>query len=122
MTERIQYPYSRLKLYDQAVFLTRYEGRERRASYPVSVDDPVPAFSRVPVSRGLLPANCLFWGRENGRNPHRHLYTPPALAVDETDASAAPGQLYFSLPVRNDVCPEKRKVIVGRKRRKEDEK
>jgi hypothetical protein len=33
----------------------------------VAVDDLVAAFSRVPVSSGLLPANCLFWGRENGQ-------------------------------------------------------
>jgi hypothetical protein len=33
----------------------------------VSVDDLVAAFSRVPLSSGLLPANCLFWGRENGQ-------------------------------------------------------
>jgi hypothetical protein len=44
----------------------------------VAVDDLVAAFSRVPVSSGLLPANCLIWGRENGQTritiyaPGRH--------------------------------------------------
>src|SRR5690606_37770393 len=47
--------------------LTRYEGDDRRTSYPVAVDDLGAAFSRVPVSSGLLPPNCLFWGRANGQ-------------------------------------------------------
>ncbi len=66
MSESIQYPRARLDLYDEAVVLTRYEGPDRSTSYPVAVDDLVAAFSRVPVSSGLLPPNCLFWGRENG--------------------------------------------------------
>jgi hypothetical protein len=66
MSESIQYPRARLDLYDEAVVLTRYEGSDRRTSYPVAVDDLVAAFSRVPVSSGLLPPNCLFWGREHG--------------------------------------------------------
>lgn len=66
MSEPIQYPRARLDLYEEAVVLTRYEGRDRRTSYPVAVDDLVAAFSRLPVSSGLLPPNCLFWGRENG--------------------------------------------------------
>lgn len=67
MTELIQHPRARLDLYEEAVVLTRYEGDDRRTSYPVAVDDLVAAFSRVPVSSGPLPANCLFWGRENGQ-------------------------------------------------------
>lgn len=67
MSEPIQYPRARLDLYDEALILTCYEGDDRRTSYPVAVDDLVAAFSRVPVSSGLLPANCLFWGRENGQ-------------------------------------------------------
>ena len=67
MSEPIQYPRARLDLYDEAVILSRYEGADRRTSYPVAVDDLAAAFSRVPVSSGLLPANCLFWGRENGQ-------------------------------------------------------
>lgn len=67
MSEPIQYPRARLDLYEEAVILTRYESEERRTSYPVAVDDLVAAFSRVPLSSGLLPANCLFWGRENGQ-------------------------------------------------------
>jgi len=49
------------------VILTRYEGHDRRTSYPVAVDDLVAAFSHVPVTSGFLPENCLFWGRENGQ-------------------------------------------------------
>jgi hypothetical protein len=67
MTERIQYPRARLDLYKEAVVLTRYEGDDRRTSFTVAVDDLVAAFSRVPVSSGLLPPNCLFWGRESGQ-------------------------------------------------------
>lgn len=67
MSEPVQYPRVRLDLYEEAVILTRYEGYDRRTSYPVAVDDLVAAFSRVPLSSGLLPANCLFWGRENGQ-------------------------------------------------------
>lgn len=67
MSEPIQYPRARLDLYEEAVILTRYEGADRRTSYPVAVDGLVAAFSRVPLSSGLLPANCLFWGRENGQ-------------------------------------------------------
>ncbi|MFW6063840.1 MAG: hypothetical protein ACOC9V_06645, partial [Chloroflexota bacterium] len=62
MSEPIQYPRARLDLYEEAVILTRYEGADRRTSYPVAVDGLVAAFSRVPLSSGLLPANCLFWG------------------------------------------------------------
>jgi hypothetical protein len=67
MSEPVQYPRVRLDLYEEAVILTRYEGHDRRTSYPVAVDDLVAAFSRVPVTSGRLPANCLFWGRENGQ-------------------------------------------------------
>lgn len=67
MSEPIQYPRARLDLYEEAVILTRYEGVDRRTSYPVAVDDLVAAFSRVPISSGLLPVNCLFWGRETGQ-------------------------------------------------------
>ena len=67
MSEPVQYPRARLDLYEEAVILTRYEGSDRRTSYPVAIDDLVAAFSRVPVSSGLLPANCLSWGRENGQ-------------------------------------------------------
>ena len=67
MSEPIHYPRARLDLYEEAVVLTRYEGPDWRTSYPVAVDDLVAAFSRVPVSSGLLPANCLFWGRQNGQ-------------------------------------------------------
>lgn len=75
MSEPIQYPRARLDLYEEAVILTRYESEERRTSYPVAVDDLVAAFSRVPLSSGLLPANCLFWARENGRT-HIAIYVP----------------------------------------------
>lgn len=67
MSKTIWYPRARLDLYEEAVILTRYEGDDRRTSYPVAIDDLVAAFSRVPVASGLLPANCLFWGRENGQ-------------------------------------------------------
>lgn len=67
MNEPVQYPRARLDLYEEAVVLTRYERPDRRTSYPVAVDDLVAAFSRVPISSGMLPANCLFWGRENGQ-------------------------------------------------------
>lgn len=67
MSEPVLYPHARLDLYDEAVVLTRYEGDGRHTSYPVAIYDLVAAFSRVPVSSGLLPANCLFWGRENGQ-------------------------------------------------------
>jgi hypothetical protein len=66
MIEPVQYPRARLDLYEEAVVLTRYEGDDRRTSYPVAVDDLVAAFSRVPVSSGLLPPGCLFWERTNG--------------------------------------------------------
>jgi hypothetical protein len=66
MSEPLQYPHARLDLYEEAVILTRYEGDDRRTSYPVAVDDLVVAFSRVPLSSGLLPPNCLYWGRANG--------------------------------------------------------
>jgi hypothetical protein len=75
MSEAIQYPRARLDLYDEAVVLTRYEGDDRRASFPVAVDDLVAAFSRVPVSSGLLPPNCLFWGWENGQT-RMGIYVP----------------------------------------------
>ena len=75
MSEPVQYPRVRLDLYEEAIVLTRYEGDDRRTSYPVAVDDLVAAFSRVPVSTGLLPANCLFWGRENGE-AHMAIYVP----------------------------------------------
>jgi hypothetical protein len=65
MSEPIQYPRVRLDLYAEAVILTRYEGPDLRTSYPVAVDDLVAAFSRLPVTSGLLPPNCLFWGRES---------------------------------------------------------
>lgn len=67
MSGPIQYPRARLDLYDEAVILSRYEGADRRTSYPIAVDDLVAAFSRVPLSSGLLPADCLSWGRENGQ-------------------------------------------------------
>lgn len=67
MSKTIRYPRARLDLYEEAVVLTRYEGHDRRTSYPVAIDDLVAAFSRVPVESGLLPANCLFWGRANGQ-------------------------------------------------------
>ena len=66
MSDSAQYPRARLDLYEEAVVLTRYESGGRRTSYPVAVDDVVAAFGRVPVASGLLPRNCLFWGRENG--------------------------------------------------------
>jgi hypothetical protein len=66
MIEPVQYPRARLDLYEEAVVLTRYEGDDRRTSYPVAVDDLVAALSRVPVSSGLLPPGCLFWERTNG--------------------------------------------------------
>ena len=66
MSNNAQYPLARLDLYEEAVVLTRYESGGRRTSYPVAVDDVVAAFGRVPVASGLLPRNCLFWGRENG--------------------------------------------------------
>ena len=66
MSDDVQYPLARLDLYEEAVVLTRYESGGRRTSYPVAVDDVVAAFGRVPVASGLLPRNCLFWGRENG--------------------------------------------------------
>lgn len=67
MNEPISYPRVRLDMYEEAVILTRYEGPDRRTSYPVAIDDLVAAFSRVPLSSGLLPPNCLFWGCENGQ-------------------------------------------------------
>ncbi|MDT8307649.1 MAG: hypothetical protein RRC07_17075 [Anaerolineae bacterium] len=67
MSKWIRYPRARLDLYEEAIVLTRCEGDDRHTSYPVAVDDLVAAFSRVPISSGLLPANCLFWGRENGQ-------------------------------------------------------
>lgn len=67
MSEAIQYPRARLDFYEEAVILTRYESDERRTSYPIAVDDLVAAFSRIPLSSGLLPADCLFWGREHGQ-------------------------------------------------------
>ena len=67
MSEPSHYPRARLDLYEEAVILTRYEGADRRTCYPVAIDDLVAAFSRVPVASGLLPSNCLFWGRENGQ-------------------------------------------------------
>ncbi|MDT8307538.1 MAG: hypothetical protein RRC07_16515 [Anaerolineae bacterium] len=75
MTEPVQYPRARLDLYEEAVVLTRYAGPDLRTSYPVAVDDLVAAFSRVPVTSGLLPPNCLFWGRENGQ-AHITIYVP----------------------------------------------
>lgn len=75
MSEPIQYPRARLDLYEEAVVLTRYEGDDRRTSYPVAVDDLVAAFGCVPVSSGLLPANSLFWGRENGQT-RMAIYVP----------------------------------------------
>jgi hypothetical protein len=67
MIEPVLYPRAQLDLYDEAVVLTRFDGSGRRTSYPVAVDDLIAAFSHVPVSSGLLPAGCLFWGRENGQ-------------------------------------------------------
>jgi hypothetical protein len=75
VSESIQYPRARLDLYEEAVVLTRYEGSDRCASFPVAVDDLVAAFSRVPVSSGLLPPNCLFWGRANGET-RMAIYVP----------------------------------------------
>lgn len=66
MSNDVQYPLARLDLYEEAVVLTRYESGGRRTSYPVAIDDVVAAFGRVPVASGLLPKNCLFWGREDG--------------------------------------------------------
>lgn len=74
MSEPSHYPRARLDLYEEAVILTRYEGADR-TSYPVAIDDLVAAFSRVPVASGLLPPNCLFWGRENGQT-HITIYVP----------------------------------------------
>lgn len=67
MSEPVQHPRIRLDLYEEVVILSRYEGGERRTSYSVAIDDLVAAFSRVSISSGLLPPNCLFWGRENGQ-------------------------------------------------------
>jgi hypothetical protein len=75
MIEPVLYPRAQLDLYDEAVILTRYAGRDCRTSYPVAVDDLIAAFSHVPVSSGLLPAGCLFWGRENGQT-RVALYVP----------------------------------------------
>jgi hypothetical protein len=75
MSEPILYPRARLDLYEEAVVLTRYEGPDLRTCYPVAVDDLVAAFSRVPVASGLLPPNCLFWGRENGET-RMAIYVP----------------------------------------------
>lgn len=57
---------ARIELYDDSLLLTRRTSTGY-TSYPIAPTDLAGAFDRVPLSSGVLPANVLFWQRQEGQ-------------------------------------------------------
>jgi PRTRC genetic system protein B len=59
-------PLARLDLYDEAVVLTKFRDGGT-ITHPVALEEVAAAFAEVPIGTGVLPANTLFWGRQQGQ-------------------------------------------------------
>lgn len=58
---------ARVDLFEETIFLTKYRDGGTVEACEVSPEDLAAAFSRVPVTTGLLPRRALFYTRHQGR-------------------------------------------------------
>ncbi len=56
----------RFDLYDDQIFCTKYKKGLPEATYAVDPADLGAALGGLSIKTGLLPPNCLFWGRKDG--------------------------------------------------------
>jgi len=66
----------RVDLYEETIILTKFERGEAVSAYEISPEALAVAFSGLPLTSGLLPADCLFYRREDGEESIG-IYVPP---------------------------------------------
>lgn len=87
---------ARLDLFEESLILTRYERGQAVSVYEIAPDALAAAFTGTPVTTGLLPRECLFAGRDNGK-PYFGVYLPPQARVLRV-AVATPFTVTLPLP------------------------
>lgn len=65
----------RLDLFDESIVATRYEDGKATAAHEIAPDDLAAAFAGLPLTTGLLPPGCLFFGR-SGSQDRIAIYLP----------------------------------------------
>lgn len=76
--DHFQHLHARLDLFDETIFYTRYDDGKPVSCFEVAPLDLVAAFSGLPMATGLLPRNCLFYGK-SGSDERVAIYLPPAV-------------------------------------------
>jgi hypothetical protein len=67
---------ARLDFFSDFIVLAKIKAGEITERYIVDPTDVTAALAGVNLSSGLLPDNCLFWGKRHGRD-HLAVYVPP---------------------------------------------
>jgi hypothetical protein len=81
---------ARLDFFSDFIVLAKIKAGEITERYIVDPTDVTAALAGVNLSSGLLPDNCLFWGKRNG-NDHLAVYVPPqSWLVSVRDEAQAP--------------------------------
>lgn len=87
----------RLDMYDESLVLTRYEHGAAASAYEVSADDVGAAFAGMALNTGLLPRECLFYGRAGG-DEYVGVYLPPQVRRLRVKAAQFDGVFAVPLP------------------------
>ena len=67
---------ARLDLFDDFLVLSKYQHGQLTVQYPVDPTEVAAALSSLNLNSGLLPRECLFWGRVKGQD-RLGIYVPP---------------------------------------------
>lgn len=105
MEVSLQQLQARIEVYDDSILLTRRTPLGYTC-YPIAPEDLAGAFDRVPLSSGVLPANGLFWQRQEGQE-RIGLYVPArrwrVMVTDETLHIPLPPMVFVGCGVRYEV-------------------
>jgi len=78
----------RLDLYSDFIVLTRFQGGQAQDSFVVDPVEVTTALSSLSLTSGLLPENCLFWGKQGG-DDGLAVYLPPQVWLVTVRPSAS---------------------------------